>query len=433
MKRVVAAAGAWAVGVAGLQAQNLSGLSSQEASKWWNISGYLRGIYDDNSFNAPKGNEEESFGIEFSPGVSVNLPLDRTLFNASYRFTMNYYEARPEGKIDQDHTFDAHVNHKFSQRHSVDLRNTFVYSDAPEVLDQNSAQQTFNRRQDSSGLRNSAVVDFTARMTPTAGMTIGYRNNLRDYKETGTNSLSALLDQVEHLVKIDGNWFPAKDTILFVGYQIGLVDYTSGDLLGTIVSTNQIIVGGNPVLVTEIDQVEPTDRNSLSHYLYVGGRRDFSRQLQGAASIGIQYADFYNADETSLSPYVDLTATYTYLPGSWARLGLTVQRNSTDTGLGSDGSLTLDQESASVYASVSHRVTSRITAAVLARYQHSVYNGGDYDGQADNYFTLDLNGSYKIRENLFAEAGYVYYHLSSDRPDVPFSRNRVYIGIRAAF
>jgi hypothetical protein len=423
MKRVVAAAGAWAVGVAGLQAQNLSGLSSQEASKWWNISGYLRGFYDDNSLNAPDGQEQESFGTEFSPGVSVNVPLERTLFSASYRFALNYYEARPNHNIDQDHTFDVHLNHKFSQRYSVDLRNTFVYSDAPEVLDQNTAQQTFNRRQDSSGLRNTALVDFTMRMTPTLGATIGYKTNRRDYSEKGTGSLSALLDQVEHLAHVDGNWFPAKDTSLFVGYQIGLVNYTSSDLLAPIGT------GG----IFDRDELLPEQRNSLSHYLYVGGRRDFSRQLQGAASIGIQYADFYNADETSLSPYVDLTATYTYLPGSWARLGLTVQRNSTDTGLGSDGSLTLDQESASVYASVSHRVTSRITAAVLARYQHSVYNGGDYDGQADNYFTLDLNGSYKIRENLFAEAGYVYYHLSSDRPDVPFSRNRVYIGIRAAF
>ena len=79
MKRVVAAAGVCVVGVAGLQGQNVTGLSSQEAKKSWNVTGSLRGFYDDNTLSQTDEEKEGSFGIEFSPGVSVNRPLDRTL------------------------------------------------------------------------------------------------------------------------------------------------------------------------------------------------------------------------------------------------------------------------------------------------------------------------------------------------------------------
>jgi hypothetical protein len=427
MKRVVAAVGVCAVGATGLQGQNVAGLTREEARKSWSVTALLRPFYDDNSLNQTEGNEEAGFGVEFSPGVSVNLPLERTLFAASYRLTLNYYEARPENNLDQDHEFIARLNHKFSQRYEVDLKDTFVYSDAPEVLDRDTAQTTVNRRQDSTGFRNNAVLDFSARLTPTIGTTLGYKNNLRDYLETGVGSLSALLDQVEHLFHIDGQWFAAKNTMMFVGYQIGLADYTSSDLIGTYVTIDQAT--GSIV----VNEVPASTRNNLSHYLYVGGRREFTRLLQGAASVGLQYVDFYNADETSLSPYVDLTATYAYLPGSYARLGLTIQRNSTDSGLATDGSLTLDQESASVYAGVTHRITPRIHGALLGRYQHSVYNGGEFDGESDNYFTFDMNFNYKIRENLYADTGYLWTRAVSSRPDSGYTRNRVYIGLRAVF
>jgi hypothetical protein len=436
MKRVVAAVGVCAVGVTGLQGQNVTGLSSQEAKKSWNLSASLRGFYDDNSLLQTDENKEGSFGIEFSPGVSVNLPLDRTLFAASYRMALNYYEARPENNVDQDHAIDLRFNHKFSERYNIETKDTFVYADAPEVLDHDSNQTTIDReRQDMSGFRNHSLIDFNARLAPSIGTSIGYKNNLRDYSEAGfTNSLSALLDQMEHLVHVDGQWFPAPHTTLFIGYQIGLVNYTSDDSLGTrMVEVSGVDGNGNPATALVSENVAPESRNNLSHYLYVGGRREFSRKLYGAASFGIQYADFYNEEETSLSPYIDLTGTYAYLPGCDARLGLTVQRNSTDSGLGSDGSLTLDQESLSVYTGVNHRITPRINGAIMARYQHSIYNGGEFDGEADDFFTFDSKVSYKIRENLYAEAGYVWMRAASSRPDSGYNRNRVYVGIRAAF
>jgi hypothetical protein len=202
------------------------------------------------------------------------------------------------------------------------------------------------------------------------------------------------------------------------------VDYTSDDLLGFRPNL-AFPFPGEPVL--------PEEKNNRSHYAYVGGKRDFSRQLQGAVRLGVQYTDYYNTQQTDWSPYVDFTGTYTYLPGSVAKAGLTVQRNATDAGVDASGELTLDQQSTVVYAGVDHRITSRINGSILGRYQHSIYNGGDLDGSADDYFTLSLNLSYKIREYVFADLGYSWWKLASSRPDTDFGRNRVYVGIRASY
>ena len=74
MKKVVASAGAFAVGMAGLQGANVTGLTTQEQSKWWVVSGSLRGFYDDNSLNSPDALAEPSPGFEIHPGVSLNFP-----------------------------------------------------------------------------------------------------------------------------------------------------------------------------------------------------------------------------------------------------------------------------------------------------------------------------------------------------------------------
>ena len=431
MKRVIASAGAFAVGMAGLHGANVTGLTPQEQSKWWIVSGSLRTFYDDNSLNAPANSAVPSFGIELKPGVAINLPYEQTLIRASYDFTLNYYEARPTSKIDQDHFFDTRLNHKFTERYEVDVQNLFIYSDAPQVLDTGGAITTTQRRGDASGLHNRATIDFNARLTPVAGLALGYKNNLRDYKQTGVGSYSALLDSMEQLFHIDGQLFPSEHTVLFVGYQFGVFDYTSSDSLGfTILQDGSSRPNPNPVPVAV-----PADvKNNTSHYLYVGGRREFSRQLSGAAKVGLQFTDYYNLNQTSWSPYFDLTSTYEYLPGSSGQLGLTVGRIPTDVGVGStNGGVTLDSLATSAFATLTHRFTSRITGICYLNYQHTVYNGGDFDGQTADYVTIDTRLDYKLRENFFADLGYIWTHNLSSISNSSFNRNRVYIGVRATY
>lgn len=433
MKRVVASAGVFAVGLAGLQGANVTGLTTQEQSKWWIVSGSLRGFYDDNSLNAPDAEAEASTGLELHPGISLNFPMERTLFSASYDLTLNYYQDRPSSKLDQSHIFDTRLNHRFTERYDVNAENLFIYSDEPAVVDPGGgAVDTVVRRGDASGIRNRALIDFSGKMTPVVGFTVGYKNNFRDYSQTGTNSYSALFDSVENLFHVDAQLFQSETTIYFAGYQFGFINYTSSDPIGK---------GQKPGLSRDDPTPDPADfvdvfpdsKNNASHYLYVGTRRVFSEQLTGTASVGGQYTDYYNANDSSLSPYLDLKANYIYRPGSSAQMGLTVLRIPSDVGIGSDGELTLDSLAGTFYTSINHRFTYHFSGAVYLSYQKTIYNGGLYDGKSSDYLTISSQVDYKLRENLFLDLGYVWYLYASTIPGVDFTRNRVYLGIRATY
>jgi len=419
MKRVVTAAGAFALGIAGLHGANDYGLTSQEASKWWLLSGALRSFYDDNSVNAPDELKEGSFGLQLRSGVAANLPLQRTLVRASYDFTLDFFEARPQNKADQEHEVDLRLNHKFSERYELDLVENFSYADAPEVLDRGGGGASI-RGVDSSRYLNSFSVDFGARHLPAIGTLIGYRSRSLDYVQSGDGSYSALLDNIEHQFHFDLRWFASLYTILFSGYQIGFTDYTSEDNLG-----RSSLPPFLPVFANE--------KNSRSHFVYIGAKRELSRQLDGFARVGVQYTDYYKQGLSSWSPNVDLTTTYSYLPDSNVRLGINMARYPTDTGVGLDGSVALDQFTSGVFVSVHHQLTSLISGTLTTRYQHSIFNGGFNDGDKDDDFTVDLNLDYKIRENLYGNMAYIWNNLSSTRDSVAFSRNRIFLGIRATY
>ena len=420
MKRVVTAAGAFAVGVAGMHGANDTGLTPRETSKWWLSSASLRSFYDDNSLNAPNEFAKGSFGFQFRPGIAANLPLQRTLVQASYDFTMNFFEARPENKVDQEHEFDGRLNHKFSKRYELDLAELFSYADSPEVLDRSGSPSGSFRGLDASRYLNRFSATFSARLRPAIGAAVGYRNTRLDYVQSGFASYSALLDQLEHQFHFDAQWFASQYTILFGGYQIGFTEYTSKDSLGR-----------SPL--PPFLPVFPDEKNARSHYFYVGTKRELSRQLEGVARVGAQLTDYYKQGQSSWSPYVDIVTTYTYLPQSFVRMGINVVRYPTDTGLGPDGSVALDQLTSGVYVTVNHQLTSLITGSLTTRFQHSVFNGGFNDGDADDDLTVDMSLDYKIRENLYANVAYIWNTLSSSRASIEFSRNRVFLGIRATY
>src|SRR6266581_1799855 len=85
MKKIIASARLAALGAASVQAAYAPGLSPQEKSKAWTISGTLRGFYDDNPTLSIGADKQESWGLEMSPSLAVNLALDQTLIGFNSR------------------------------------------------------------------------------------------------------------------------------------------------------------------------------------------------------------------------------------------------------------------------------------------------------------------------------------------------------------
>lgn len=423
-KRILAVTGVLAAGFAMTQ-------TAQAQEKIWNVSAKLRGFYDDNYATAPSNPvgagvapARDSFGFELSPSASLNLnPGDtgQTSINASYTYSMRYFEDRVQDSADHSHIFQGRVNHNFSERARLELNESFAIAQEPQLLD--PATLTRPLRSEGDNVRNIAGFVFGIDVTRLLGFEFGYQNSFYDYEQTGVDSLSARLDRMEHQVMVNSRWKISEPTTGIFGYTLNVTDYNSDDLITAPVPAPPL----PPVLVNA------DTRNSITHSLYVGADHQFTTQLAGSVRVGGSYTEYPNAvpgvSDSSLSPYVDINATYTYGEGSSILLGARVNRSTTDV------NNSLDQQAASLYGSLNHRITPKLIASVIGQYQYSRFNEGPEDGSSDNFFAVGLNLSYEINQFLSAETGYNYDRLDSNvtSGNRSYTRNRVYIGIRATY
>jgi hypothetical protein len=423
MKKFLTSAGLVALGVSGLQAAAGPSLSEIEASKPWSISAALRGFYDDNYLTAPSSDRRESFGYQVTPSASLNIPLENTFIGVSYEYSLLYYEDR--AKYDQSHKFDARLDHSFSERYRLELNESFVSAQEPEVLaPSGGGAVSFPIRTEGDNIRNQGSATFFAQMTELLGLEVGYVNTFYDYKQDdGTffsPSRSALLDRDEHLASLNLRWKVMPETEAILGYQFGLVNFSSDEPIGI-----------DPDDLTEIHS---DVRDARSHYLYVGADHRFNPQLNGSIRIGGQYVDYFNQGRNEVSPYADANLTYLYQAGSSIQAGVSHTRSRTDVATITDGEdVTSDQEVTAIYASVNHKITPSLVGSILLRGQRGTFSGGTADGDVEYLFLSGINFSYTINPHLLAEAGYNFDYLTSDQDGRDYRRNKIYIGIRATY
>jgi hypothetical protein len=426
MKKIIASASVAALGAASLQAAYAPGLSPVEKSKPWTISASLRGFYDDNYLTQSKALARDSFGIELSPSLAVNLALDQTLIGFSYTYSLRWYEDRSKNSADHTHQVKFTLNHAFTERFKLDVSDSFVMGQEPQINDSSPALTLL--RNDADYLNNVARVGFRAELTPIIGLDASYQNTVYDYDQKGAGSRSALLDRMEHRGNIAARWQAAQNTAGLLGYMYGAVGHTSDD------SVNQNVLVNGP---TDPNYTHPETRDRTSHTFYLGVDQIFTSKLEATLHVGASFTDYPDAqagaDDSATSPYVAGSATWTYNPGSYLKLGLNVDRNDTDVGFLSTPQTTQDQLSTSAYALLNHRITPKLTGSLLGHFQHSTFNGGAADSSSDNILLAGVNLSYQINPFLSTEAGYNYDRLDSDLSNRSFTRNRVYIGLRATY
>ncbi|HAV63071.1 MAG TPA: hypothetical protein DCY13_11995 [Verrucomicrobiales bacterium] len=421
MKKIIASTGMLALGVAGLQAYN------GDSAKSWNLHGALRGFYDSNSTTSAEGAEVESFGFGVEAGAGYNLPLDQTFFGLDYTYGLKWYEGRDTGETDQSHKVNLKLDHSFSERFKIELKDSLTVTTEPTVLDQGGVV-TAPRRTLSDALRNRANLDFTAQFTPTLGIKTGYGNVFYDYDQDASDvpplspSRSQLLDRMEHYIPADFRYTVNPETIALVGYQYGIVEYQD----------DSPYIVAPPGLGAAL--VNPNWRDNTSHYVYGGVEHNFTPQLNGALKAGIQHTEYDNAnplglDQDRTSPYVDASMSYLYNPGSYVVLGYRHQNSSTDVTV-------QDAESDLVFISLTHKVTARLNASLNYQWQRMEFNqgvSGGFDGQNEMFNIFGFNLSYMVNNYLTAEAGYNFDDLDSDIAGRSYQRHIGYIGIRATY
>ena len=136
----------------------------------------------------------------------------------------------------------------------------------------------------------------------------------------------------------------------------------------------------------------------------------------------------YFTDSTVI-PYVDANMTYTYLPGSYVQLGVKHTRVTTDL-------YAQDSEATALYGSLNHKITPKLTGSLIGQVQFASldnnFSGTDRSAK-DYYYVLVFNLGYQFNQYLSAEAGYNFDRDDAGVPNRSFTRNRVYLGLRASY
>lgn len=445
MKKLITSAGLVVVGAATLNAQQMyapaPGLTSSQLSKPWSVSAAVRGFYDDNyalisknSIPDGKGGflkPQDSFGYEISPSAGLRWQMEQTYIGLSYTYGLKYYEDRQPYKLDQSHQADLKITHAFTDRYKLDLADNFVATHEPDLIaPANAANVTVRTRQ--SVIRNYGAANLSAGLTDQMSVVLGYANTLYDYSDnaTGAGNLSALLDRMEHLASINLRWQVQPSTVALIGYQYGLTDFTQeGTGLNGKNDTGIFDQKAGRTLLSD-------ERNSNSHYVYLGIDHNFNPQLDTSLRLGAQFTEYDNLPgrtDSTVSPYADGNITYHMTPESWFQLGIRHSRIATD-------GAALDEENTTAYGSVNYRVLPPLTASLLGQYQYntfeqgaSQFGGATFKDKVENFWLVGLNVAYEINRFLAAEVGYNYDRLDSDLGFRSFTRNRVYVGIRASY
>jgi hypothetical protein len=442
MKRIVASVGLVALGAVGVQAQSPI---AAPAAKWWSVSATVRGFYDDNVNTLPNPTRNDRvWGYEASPKVGVSFGNEQTTFIAGYAYSFMYYDHKPLGnteKFDQNHTFNAALNHAFNERYSIHVRDAFVIGQEPDALRAGNAFST-PFRVSGNNIVNSGGITFNAELTPLFGIEVGYDNAWYDYRDSFTAagfvpgitatknvgltgaisaSRSGALDRIVQTPHIEGRWHVMPETVMRLGYEYGQVDYTA----------NEPIQGTFPAPF-----VRSQIRDNRSHTAYVGVDHSFRPDLIGSIQAGATYYDYYNLNNTSFGPSARASLTYTYAPESTLQIGFQEGRTTTDlTSDPSSGQFIKDTETSVAFASLYHRIVPRLYGSLKGTFQNATFNGGGsgIDGKSDRFFEFGADLEYKFSANFSAHAGYDYDKLESDIRGRHYDRNKVYVGATAGF
>ena len=413
MKRIFTSAGALGVGILGL-----CNADAQEA-KPWSLKAKLRGFYDDNyaTVNSANPNKDDSFGIDVNPIGTYESAVGPTQYQIEYDYRLRFFEGRSENKTDNQHKITLGLANQFSDTWKLSLRDSFAYAQEPGVGDQIVA--TIVKVQ-GSYIRNNLRLGLDGQLSDTFGASFGYQNDLMDNQLDGLGSRSALLDTVRHTFRLEGNMLVSDETTALVGYNVGLLEYTSDDPLA--ITTRTIL---------------PEERDRVFHRFYVGAQHAFTDVLSARANVGLEYSSYHNAvigDDTLLNPWVSAKVQYAFTEGGVAEFGVKHERASTDvsTTAGS-GLLTLDMETTAVFGSAQASLFGPLSGQLIFQFQNNGFAGGVNDGRVDQMWTSGLTFAYEIAEGLSAETGYSLDRLDSDLNNRHFTRHRGFIGLNYSY
>ena len=403
MKRVNPAASLLTLGAASIGL--LAVAHAEEGGKSpWTLSANVDGFYDNNVYtrsgavngaNARVG----SFGLEFSPTVTLSIPFNdnASKFIASYTYALRYYDSKSE-HVTHAHQAMVELDHKFSDIASLMLSDSLTYSQDPaQNAPGGAAYRTVG-----DNLYNVASTKVDIKAAPLWDVDLTYSNTLVKFQDS---NLRAQLDRMEHLPGLDLRYQLLEATSVMLGYQYRIVNYDNS--------------------------VRATDGNLTAHRPFVGLDNNWSPTLRTSVRVGIEAISYSKGvstvDRDSVEPYFDASVAWDYIQNGTIQIGANRQWSASDVYIGSGfADPSRGKELTTAYLTVSHSITPDLTASASAGYQWGELVGGagtvavpggflivPFDGETEDYAYISAKVSYRFNPYVSAFAAYNFDVLTS--------------------
>jgi hypothetical protein len=479
MKKFFVSTGLAAIGACGLQSVCAQGLDIV-SPKAWSINGTLRGFYDDNYDIS--GTKKGSWGVEVSPQIGFNLPLQQTDMGFRYSYGAYFYEDRNRlhlDAFDMSHQLEVYLDHAINEHWHLKITDTFSIGQEPELLQSNPLTGVATPfRINGNNLSNHAEVTLDTQWTHQFGTSVHYGNSFYDFQNKGAGvtttpvpvfsttpfplspfvsnasqqsqagwqkltgngaSLSGLLDRIEQTVGLDLNWTFSPETTFFLGGNYSWVNYSGNEPVAVYNYAGGYVNIGSlyfPVAPRSFVYMS-NDRDGGSYEGHFGLTHQLTANISVMLTAGVSYTDSKKDPfnhTTAFSPSANASISYTYIPGSYVQLGISHGENATDVVQpGFNGSLTQYQHTTTIYADLNHKITEKLSGTLIGRYAFSSYESGAASGQGDSDFNVGLNLHYQFSRHFSGEAGYNFDDLISNLLGRGYIRNRVYLGLAANY
>jgi hypothetical protein len=306
--------------------------AAREGGFPYKLMNRLRVEYDDN-YDEVKDNPRSSFKVIEELELAVDINMQQTFIGFNVRPNFIWWENRPDDSTDFHVYFDAILNHNFSRRVKLSIKETFRRAEAPELIENGESyrkESNFNFNTVDGAL--SVLVRPKMYMDVSAGYSLIRYDNSELADENDYNKYKAGLRARYQLV---------PETELSASFDYENIDYPDS----------------------------PATRKSQSYLPAVGVEHMFSPNLMGSARAGWQLRDNQDAfTDNSSSPYGNIGLTI--LPSPATRISLGGDYMLTET----DIFPFTDQQRLRGYASVSYDLTAKLTLNVGGSYTHGEYN-----------------------------------------------------------
>lgn len=365
----------------------------QEGSRWFQVNTRLRAEYDDNVFLTAE-DEQDTLKLIAELELFLNFHRDQTFFSLRYRPSYVYWTDREPDDDDLNHDVDVVLNHEFTPRLSLSLKDTFRIAELPELVDRGT---TF--RENNDFLYNNASGTASYRIAPKTRVDVAGNYITLSYEE----------DEVADLSDYD----------LYVG---GL------NLRHQVVQ--ETAVQGELRYETIAYDVDDRDSDKVQ----IGGavEQTFSPSLLGRARLGLEQKSFDDDGiDDSDEPYGD--ASLTLLPSPATRLSAGIGVTQTET----DVYPFANQQRYQFFASAAHDWTARLSLFLSATYVLNELDAADaisseftpVDGD-ENIIQVSARLAYRLNRSNTVEAGWQLVDLDSDVRE-EYVRNRLNVGWKA--